>query len=370
MDHLSIALVSPYDLSFPSGVNNHIINLAKFLTTKGHKVELIGPSSKPFHLEDVQFHSLGPSISIPIANTKTRLSLNPWVHHKIRSVMARKFDIVHIHEPFMPLASLFTLLLSQHPIICTFHAYHEYRNPYKLLQDFMPKAIAKIDYAIYVSEASKCYVERCLPNFSAPMSIIPNGIDLSQFDRCIETISSNKALSLAFIGRDEPRKGLKVLLKALEDLSYFHANLTLIVVGIENLETYKTIFPNLFKTFTVECYGSINNDFIPKILAKSDILCVPSTGGESFGIILLEGLASNTPVVATNIDGYAGVLAPHNYPLVKINDSNSLKIGLEQLLVKPLLRQKLAELGNNIVRKYSWENIGNNIESTYFNICR
>ena len=112
----------------------------------------------------------------------------------------------------------------------------------------------------------------------------------------------------------------------------------------------------------------MNNDVIPNILSATDVLCAPSLEGESFGIILLEGLASHTPVVATNIKGYSDVLSLQNYPTIPVNDTGAIANAVETLLLNPSLRHQMAELGNHIVRKYDWAVIGPKIESIYWNV--
>lgn len=370
MDNLSIAMISPYDFSFPSGVNSHAIDLSRYLISRGHKVDLIGPSSSACSIEGLNFRSLGNSISLPVSNTSTKISLNPVAYLKLKSILKSKFDIVHIHEPFMPLISLSALLISKHPIIATFHAYHEYKNKYKGIHDLMSPLANRIQQVICVSEAAKAYIKPNLENFKGKISIIPNGIQVAKFTNNAKLNSNSQAFTVTFIGRNEPRKGLKFLLSALEDLSYLHYTFKLLIVGMDDLTQYKSMFPNLFKTLQVECLGSVDKDLIPQILHQSDVLCVPSTEGESFGIILLEALASQTPLIATNITGYAALLSADEYPCIEAKDPKAIRNALEKLFLYPDLRYSLTNLGDTIAKKYDWQIIGSVIESTYLDVCK
>ena len=373
MEKLSIAMVSPYDFSHPSGVNTHAVNLSRYLASQGHCIDLLGPCSDSYYEHDayegISFHSLGSTIPFPISSTAARISLNPKVYFQIRSILKNQFDIVHIHEPFMPLTSLSTLLLSKCPKIGTFHAYHEYKNNYAILQSVVSPLMNLIDHAICVSEASKSYIQPWMHNFTGNVSVIGNGIDTSKFKNSIKPYINNTPFTVVFIGRDEPRKGLTLLLKALENLSYSNYKFKLLVAGLNDLNSYNNLFPNIFKSFEIECLGSVHNDLIPNILQTSDVVCVPSLGGESFGIVLLEALASNTPVIASDIKGYSQILSQQNYPLIPVNDASALEHALESLILNPELRHNMAELGTEIVRKYNWTVIGSEIESIYWNMC-
>lgn len=361
-------MVSPYDFSYPSGVNTQAINLSKYLISIGHNVDIIGPSSTRTTIDGITFHSLGKCISFPIASTATRISLNPKIFFNLRAILKKQFDVIHIHEPFMPLVSLSTLLLAQSPIIATFHAYHEYKNNYKILQNMMSQLMNRIDHAVCVSKTSQSYIQAWLEKFTGDVSIIGNGIDVSRFNSPRKHNAVSRPFTVTFIGRDEPRKGLKLLLEAMNKLSYSNYPMKLLIAGPHDLSPYHNLFPNLFNKTEIELLGPVNNDVIPNILSATDVLCAPSLEGESFGIILLEGLASHTPVVATNIKGYSDVLSLRNYPTIPVNDTGAIANAVETLLLNPSLRHQMAELGNHIVRKYDWTVIGPKIESIYWDV--
>jgi len=365
---MKIGLVSPYDYSHPGGVINHVSYLAHHLHLMGHAVKIIAPvRRKSVRYFDEEVTPVGRPIPIPYGGTTARIALSPWLPYQVRRVLDRElFDVIHLHEPFIPMLCLSTLIESQAINIGTFHACHEKSSIYWLNRSTMRKLGAKMHGKIAVSQPARDYISKYLP---ADYRIIPNGVDIHHFnpDGPARTEFKDDKLNILFVGRLEERKGVGDLIRAcsLVKKDFPHFRLIITGPGIRLRFQYKIMAKTLLDDRAVFTHYVTFPD-LPAFYRTADIFCAPATGGESFGIVLLEAMASGTPVVATNIPGYASVIT-HGQDglLASPRNPRELADALLRLLTDRQLRLAIAERGVATANKYRWENVSRQVVDYY-----
>ena len=367
---MKIALVSPYDFTWPGGVTAHISQLANQFTGMGHEVKILAPhspSNEP--TGNTNFVPLGRSVPIPSGGSIARLSLSLWQRRKIRDLLREeRFDVIHLHEPLMPVLPLYVLQFSTALNVGTFHAvFGNFRN-YGWSHRILRRWFKKLDGRIAVSPAAQQYVGRFFPG---DYQIIPNGIDLDHFSKEAAPIPdlADGKLNILFVGRMEKRKGLRYLLEAYGKLKWDFPNTRLVVVGPGNLDKdcYRVMSERNLQD--VVFLGGVPYHELHRYYQSADICCAPATGRESFGIVLLEAMASGKPVVASRIPGYATVLNHGEQGLmVPPKDSDALADALALLVRNPDLRSQLAERGRKSAEMYRWELVAGRIMDYYLGL--
>lgn len=364
---MKIALVSPYDFTWPGGVTVHISQLAHQFNNMGHKVAILAPHSPSRRgAEDVSFVPLGRSVPIPSGGSIARLSLSVWLHHKTRDLLrSEQFDVVHVHEPLMPVLPLSVLQYSKALNVGTFHAFYGRFRNYGWSHPILKHWFKRLDGLIAVSPAACQYVSRFFPG---DYSIIPNGIDVDYFSAPREPIPefNDGKLNILFVGRMEKRKGLRYLLEAYGKVKWDFPNIRLLVVGPGNLDKdcYRVLSERNLQD--VVFLGSVPYQQLPSYYHSAHICCVPATGRESFGIVLLEAMAAQKPIIASSIVGYSAVLTHGEQALlVPPKDSVSLAEALATLIQDPGLREQLSAKGRESVEQYRWEKVAGSVMDYY-----
>jgi phosphatidyl-myo-inositol alpha-mannosyltransferase len=373
---MKIALISPYDFAHPGGVVNHIRALDAEFTALGHDVRIIAPASreKVPELGD-RFIQIGKPRSVPASGSVSRISLSLHLAPDIKKVLAaEKFDVVHLHEPFMPMLCSATLRFSNGLNIGTFHAYHGspgYGLGRPITTILLNRRNRKLAGRIAVSEPARRYAAKYV---SGDFTIIPNGVDLNRFNPKVKPVEEFKdgKFNIVFVGRLEMRKGIKYLLEAYGQLKKKHPELRLIVVGPGvNLRKRYELKVKMEKLQDVVFTGSVPWEDLPRYYQAADIFCAPATGKESFGIVLLEAMAIGKPIVATSIEGYSSVVRHGEQALlVPPKNSDALAESLEKLIVSPSLRGKLGAAGLAKARDYDWSLIARRVLDYYADCAR
>ena len=365
---MKIGLVSPYDYSFPGGVVNHIAHLAHYFIQGGHEVKIIAPClRKGTSYFEEEVTAVGRPFPIPASGSVARVPLSPWLPSQVgKNLDKEKFDILHLHEPFMPMISLGALLKSNCINVGTFHACHNRHLGYWVGRPILKKWLNRLHGKIAVSKPALDFVGRHLPG---DYRIIPNGVDVEHFspDGPLREEFADGKLNVLFVGRLEKRKGLRNLLHACSEVKRHFPNFRLIVVGpgtrlrpgyerlIEKMHLADVVFTDF-----------VSSAELPSYYRSADIFCVPATGGESFGIVLLEAMASGKPIVATDIEGYASVLAHGEEGLlVPPADEEALALALLSLLSDESLRHQMGVKGRIKAEKYSWANVAQQVMDYY-----
>jgi len=370
---MKIALVSPYDFVYPGGVANHITSLEHHLTRMGHEVKVIAPASHAISTFGDRFIPIGKPRPIPGSGSIARVTISPWLSSRIKAVLNEEnFDIIHLHEPLMPMLCTTVLRLSNTANIGTFHACHG-RPGYNFARPFgkliLKRWFRKLHGKIAVSKAAMGFAHEHFPGY---YNIIPNGVDLEHFSSNVSPIDEfcDGKVNILFVGRLEKRKGLNYLLQAYKRAKQEIPNSRLIVVGPGTRlrgKYEKQVRQNKLKD--VVFVGYVSYDDLPRYYKTADIFCSPATGRESFGIVLLEAMAVGKPVVASNIEGYAGVVT-HGVEglLVPPGDVEGLTQSLISLMSDKSLRQQMGARGRLNALQYGWEHIAQRVLSYYVRV--
>jgi phosphatidylinositol alpha-mannosyltransferase len=292
---MRIGMLCPYSLTMPGGVQMQVLGLARSLRRAGHDVRVLAPCDGP--PPDPGVIPLGNSIPTAANGSVAPLAPDPSAQLRtIRALRDEAFDILHIHEPLAPGPAQTALLLRGAPLIGTFHAAGESAG-YKYLRPLVRWLANRLDQRCAVSVEAAALAQRYLGGEYTPVF---NGID-TEVHAAAEPWPT-EGPTIFFIGRHEPRKGLDVLLGAMDRLP---ADTTLWVAG-DGPDT-DGLRARHAADERVQWLGRISDDEKYRRIRGADAFCAPALRGESFGIVLLEGMASGTPVVASDIDGYRTV---------------------------------------------------------------
>ena len=367
---MKIAMVSPYDFTWPGGVTAHVTQLARELGRSGHEVQVLAPHSPSRESQDADLHvPLGRSVPLPSGGSIARVSLSWWLYPKVRALLRKEqFDVIHLHEPMAPILPLCVLEFSDSVNVGTFHASYARQHLYRITHPIIKRWQQRLHGNIAVSPAARRYVNNTFPG---DYEIIPNGIDFKHFSTDVAPMPQYQdgKINILFVGRLEKRKGLRYLLEAYGKLKWDLPNIRLIVVGPGNpdKESYRVMSSQNLQD--VEFVGRVSYDDLPRYYASADIFCSPATGAESFGIVLLEAMSAGKPVVASDIEGFRGVMTHGEQGLlVPKKDSNALAEALGMLARDPELRRKLGGNGNRLAEEYRWEVVAGRVEA-YYNTC-
>lgn len=359
---MRIALVCPYDWCVDGGVKSHIAHLAEHFRQWGHEVTIFAPASDPEKVSG-ECVVMGNPRSVRVSGSVARITF-AWKSPEVKDVLAKgNFDVVHLHEPLMPLLPYHFLRYSTSATVGTFHAAKEGGNRfYGYTTRLTRRWFRKLDGKIAVSPAAVNLVSRY---FAGYFNIIPNGIDYEHFRQEREPLPefADGRRNILFVGRPEKRKGLKYLLRAYIRIKQQEPNSRLIVVGAGDFSRYERIMAPIgdvvFRSY-------VPYDELPRYYRTADVFCAPNTGNESQGYVLLEAMAAGVPVVASNIEGFAGVITDEvNGVLVKPKDDEQLAAAILRLLRNPALSKELGAAGQDQAAHYSWDNIARRVLSYY-----
>ncbi|MGD9117605.1 MAG: glycosyltransferase family 4 protein [Dehalococcoidia bacterium] len=367
---MKIALVSPYDFAYPGGVCVHISCLEQQFTRLGHDVKVIAPASRAISGFGDRFIPIGRPRPIPTSGSIARLTLSLRLSSRIKEVLEReKFDIIHLHEPLMPMLCTTVLRLSQTATVGTFHATNG-RPGYNLGRPFskffLKRWFRKLHGKIAVSQSAREFAHGHFPGY---YNIIPNGVDLEHFSPEVAPIEefNDGKLNILFVGRMEKRKGLNYLLDAFARVKEEVPNARLIAVGPGTRlrrKYKKKVARSGLKDVVFVGYASYEE--LPRYYQTADIFCAPATGSESFGIVLLEAMAMTKPIVASDIEGYADVISDGvDGVLVPPRDSQGLAQALGSLLNDEPRRREMGAQGRAKARKLGWDSIARQLLDYY-----
>lgn len=311
----------PYSLTLPGGVQGQVLGLGRALRDLGVDARVLGPCDGP--PPDTFVTSLGNSI--PTAANGSMAAIAPDISAALRTIRAlsdEHFDVVHLHEPLAPGPTMTALVFSDRPLVGTFHRAGESRW-YRALRPLGAWGANHLAVRAAVSEEAKAAVSR---TFGGTYELVWNGIDVSRYQDADRWPTTGP--TVLFVGRHEPRKGLAVLIEAF---TYLPADVHLWVAS-EGPETAR-LRQATAGDDRIEWLGLIGEREKVRRIRGADVLCAPSLHGESFGVVLLEGMAAGTPVVASNLVGYRNVARPDvDALLTPPGDPEALAAALEVAL--------------------------------------
>jgi phosphatidylinositol alpha-mannosyltransferase len=366
---MRVGLVSPYDFASPGGVNDHVRHLARELRHRGHQTRIFAPSSRAdVDFDSARFYRIGSPIAIPANDSVARITLSFHMASKVAAIIEQeRFDVLHFHEPLMPALPITMLRMSTTANVGTFHAFARSNVGYFYGRPVLQPYLEHLHRGIAVSEPARAFVNRYFPD--QPLRVIPNGIDVEVFNRPglapIRHLRDDH-VNILFVGRLEKRKGLGDLLRAFRFVQSRLPKSRLIVVGDGPLRGRVESFISRHRVPNVVLAGFVPDSVKPRYYRSADIFCAPATGAESFGIVLLEAMASGLPLVATEIPGYLSVVEPGRDSItVQPNSWRELGASLVVLARDAELRSRLGAYGREKAWRYSWESVGSQVVEVY-----
>jgi phosphatidylinositol alpha-mannosyltransferase len=350
-----IGLVCPYSWDIPGGVQAHVRDLAQKLLELGHYVSVLAPGDEDTPDLPAYVVAAGrAAVRIPYNGSVARLQFGLVAAARVRRWLRDgDFDVVHVHEPAPPSLSLLTCMIHDGPIVATFHSSVVRSRFLSAFDTVLQPFLEKITGKIAVSPAARKVI---VEHLGGDAVVIPNGVDVKHFAEA-EPLPGypRPGGTVGFIGRyDEPRKGMDVLVQALQRLAPRRPGLRLLVVGRGDVDGFRDSLPRALASRVV-MLGIVSEPDKARMLHSIDVYCAPNTGGESFGVILLEAMAAGTPVVASDLDPFrrvlAGGAAGRRFPT---GDPDALAAALAEVLDDEALRSRLAAAGRRAVAPYDW----------------
>lgn len=362
---LRIGMVCPYGWDIPGGVQIHIRELAEHFIAEGHYVSVIAPVSDDETIVDPWLVSAGRPVPIPFNGSVARVLFGPIAASRVRQWIAQgEFDVLHMHEPGIPSISLLACWSAEGAMVGTFHASTPKLRAIASVGPLIEPMIEKLSARIAVSEMAQATLNNL---YGTEAVVIPNGIDCARFARGRETPQPAKSHPrIGFLGRfEETRKGLPLLLEAMPKILKAIPNLELVVAGPGEPEKILTkLDPQVAKQ--IRFLGRLSEEEKVNFLSGLDLYIAPNTGGESFGIILAEAMASGAPVLASDIPAFVDLLSVGDCGATfKSEDAGDLARKTIELLRDSPRLQQLAENGLAAAIRFDWGSVAAQIMSVY-----
>ncbi len=361
MGAVKVGLVCPYSLGTAGGVQNHVRDLAAELLRRGHDVSVLAPvddeAGAPSYVTPA-----GRAVGVPYNGSVARVTFGPRTAARVRNWLHEgAFDVVHVHEPTTPSASLLALWYGTGPFVATFHTWQVRSRAMSAAAGLLRPALEKIDARIAVSETARAMM---VQHVGGEAVVIPNGLYVDRLAAGRPRPEWQGAVS--FLGRlDEPRKGLEVLLAAVPRLAEACPDLKVLVAGAGDGADARRVLRAEHRD-RVEFLGAIDDDAKADLLASSDLYVAPHLGGESFGIVLAEAMAAGAPVLASDLPAFRAVLDGGRLGvLFEPGDTGALVSAAGALLADAGRRTKLSEAGREAVRRYDWSRVADEILAVY-----
>lgn len=360
---MRIGIVCPYSFDTPGGVQNHVRDLAEALLARGHDVSVLAPSERaplpPYAV------SAGGAFPVPYNGSVARVSFGPMVAARVRRWLRDgDFDVLHLHEPATPSISLLALMAAECPVVATFHTSNVRSRAMSASAAILRPSMEKITARIAVSEYAR---DTLVNHIGGEPVVIPNGVYVDQYrhaDPREEWRGSDG--TVAFVGRlDEPRKGFAVLASAFGRVAADRPGLRLLVVGGGDIDRARSRLPEEVRD-QATFLGTASDEDKAAALRTADVYVAPNTGGESFGIILVEAMSAGATVLASDIPAFRRVLGGGRYGvLFPSEDTDALAAELTGLLDDPARRAALDEQAQQAVRRYDWGTVATEVLQVY-----
>ena len=357
-------MVCPYTWDVPGGVQEHIKELTEALIGLGHEVSVISPADDDTPLPHYVVPA-GRAVPVPYNGSVARLAFGFLSAARVRRwVKEGAFDVLHVHEPAAPSLSLLACWVADGPIVATFHTANPRSRALHAAYLALQTALEKISGRIAVSEAARTTL---VEHMGGDAVLIPNGVTISRYEKADPLPGwPGEGGVLGFLGRmDEPRKGLDVLLGAFEVLAGERPGLRLLVAGPGDLDDVRSRVPGVLRDRLI-LLGQVNQEDKARFYHSVDVFCAPNTGGESFGVVLIEAMAAGAPIVASDLDAFRLVLRGGRAgELFPSGDPAALAAAAGRLLDDPVLRQRLSAAATDAVRAYDWPMVARDVVKVY-----
>lgn len=360
---MRVGLVCPYSLDVPGGVQNHVKDLAEALIGLGHHVSVLAPSENQADLPPYVVPA-GGAVPVPYNGSVARLSFGPKAAARTRRWMREgRFDVLHVHEPAAPSLSLLALWAADCPVVATFHTSNVRSRTMSASASFLRPSLEKITARIAVSEYAR---NTLVQHIGGEPVVIPNGVYVDRFAHAtVRKDWRGEGPTLAFVGRiDEARKGLPLLLEAYPAIAAEHPGLRLLVVGGGDVDAARRRLPAELAD-SVTFLGRASDEEKASALRTGDLYVAPNTGGESFGIVLIEAMAAGTPVLASDIPAFRRVLGDGAYGTNFRNEDVADLTAKALALLADGRREELRDAASAVVGRYDWSSVAAQIVRVY-----
>lgn len=366
---MRIGIVCPYAWDMPGGVQAHVRDLTEALLRRGHDVSVMAPGDEDAVLPHYVVPA-GRAVPVPYNGSVARLTFGLVSNTRVRRWLREgEFDVLHVHEPASPSLSMLACWAAQGPIVATFHTSMQRSRAMSAAYTILQPVLEKISARITVSEdARRTLVE----HLGGDAVLIPNGVAVRSFAGAAPLPGwPGTGGALGFLGRlDEPRKGLDVLLDALPAIVARRPEVRLLVAGPGDVgEATKRLTPQLRDRVTF--LGMVDETDKARALASVDVFVAPNTGGESFGIVLLEAMAAGTAVLASDLEAFRRVLSGGRAgAMFAAGDARALADCAVSLLSSPERRASLRAGAVDVVRRYDWDRVAGDVVAVYEMVSR
>jgi phosphatidylinositol alpha-mannosyltransferase len=373
-------MVCDYYYPHVGGVAEHMRYLSAELRRRGHDVRILtartpADGDTVWLPDEDKVRRIGRGVLVPTNGSYARLVVAADPVGQVRRYFRQEqFDVIHIHgslAPTLPLCALHAAGAARaRPLtVFTFHAGHNRNAGYALFRPLLRRYFRRIDGPVAVSQAARWSTSLYFPG---EYEIIPNGIDTDLFRpdaRPVPELADSRP-KILFMGRFDPRKGLDHLLRALPAIKQRIPDVLCVVAGAgsQRLDYYRERLSPVVRD-SVRFVGTVFGDDRAAYYAACDVFCAPSTGHESFGIILLEAMAAARPVVASDIHGYREVLGNNVEGLLAPpGDSAAIADRIVRLLSDRELARRMGSAGREKALGFAWPRVADRIEQHYFSL--
>ncbi|HET8601626.1 MAG TPA: glycosyltransferase family 4 protein [Segeticoccus sp.] len=363
---MRIGIVSPYSFDVPGGVQLHVRDLAEHLIDLGHQVSVLAPADDETPLPPWVV-AAGRAVPIRYNGSVARLAFGPLTAARVNRWLDRgRFDVVHIHEPTSPSVSLLALWAVEDPVVATFHTSTLRSRAMQAAYPVLRPSLEKITGRIAVSEDAR---QTVTTHVGGDAVVIPNGVFVDRFAGApvrAEWRGTAERPTLAFLGRiEEPRKGMPVLARALPSILGAVPGTRALVAGPGDPDEVRELMaPDV--AAACEFLGPVSDADKASLLASADVYVAPNTGGESFGIILIEAMSAGAAVLASDLPAFLRVLDDGRTGATFRNgDADDLAATAVRLLRSPARRAELAALGRTRARRFDWSVVARDIVAVY-----
>ncbi|PYG02074.1 Phosphatidylinositol alpha-mannosyltransferase [Georgenia satyanarayanai] len=362
---MRIGIVCGYSFDVPGGVQFHVRDLAEHLIATGHDVSVLAPAEDATPVPDYLVPA-GRTVALPYNGSVARLNFGPVAAARTRRWLEEgDFDVLHLHEPITPSLSMLALWIANGPIVGTFHTAMDRSRALQVASPLVRPLLEKIGGRIAVSEEARRTV---VEHLGGDAVVVPNGVFVDRFadaPRAEAWCGTDERPTVAFLGRlDEARKGLPVLAEAIPQVLAQVPGARFLVAGRGDVTEYRSTLGHLGDAVTF--LGPVSDAEKESLLASADVYVAPHTGGESFGIVLVEAMSAGAHVVASDIPAFRAVLDGGRYgTLFPTGDAAALAAALVPALRDRGASRSVVEAAREGVRRFDWSVVTREVLAVY-----
>jgi len=364
---MRVVLVSQSYYPRPGGVTEHVHHSARELRSLGHDVTIVTANFRNVETPVPGVVRIGRNVLVPFNGAWVNMTVGAHLVTDLRRLFdSIQPDVIHTHCPLAPTLPLLTLMTAPKGcrVVGTFHEAAARNFAYWSWKGYLKRMARRLDTRIAVSGAAVSLAEKYV---GGEYVVIPNGVDCERFspDRKPLDHLRDGAFNVLYVGRLDTRKGVKYLFRAVSLIARETSRrVRLIVVGDDGVR--RRFLPRLPRRVDLHFAGVVDRETLPRYFATGDVFCSPAVDRESFGIVLLEAMASGIPVVGTSIPGYLTVLKDRwNALVVPPRDPLSAARAIMEIMDDPALGLALRENGLRFVKRYRWDRIAGRLEQVY-----